>query len=439
MLLVSSMNIDPDRRGSFADGAVIAFVVGVIAVVAGGFDERLRALLAEPLIVGLGLISASVLGGALSGKVVGASRTRAVAISLVYGLAVPAIVALLIAFPVAPIALGFSMLAWPITIPAALAWLALLRLQAGRLRGRREARSALAVVLAAALLAVRFTQPLTTTSAAGAACITFPGERIVSLAWSPDGEWLGLGSERDYAEGVIRLVEQRTGRVVELARGPNVSVSSGIAVGPGGETTYIVDAQGASVAPQDEEWSAWTASPASAPRRLTYLPTPALFDLTWTPDGVAAVLAVDPTSWTEIHRLVWLRANTPPADSLEPIDPETATRYPVLSPLLTPDPKELNIQVGGKERRVPWPEDAAGDVSVTPNGAYIVFHARKLSADAERELYNHLVAQSTATGDRVVLAEEEAWEARLSTRSVAYLTFPANKGNSACVKDAPAG
>lgn len=289
-----------------------------------------------------------------------------------------------------------------------------------------------------ALLAVRFTQPLTSTSAAGAACITFPGERIESLAWSPDGEWLGLASERE-AEGIIRLVEQRTGRVVELARGPHISVLSGIAVGHGGETTYIVDAQGASVAPQDEEWSAWTVSPGSATRRLTCLPTPALYDLTWTPDGAAAVLAVDPTSWSEIHRLVWLRANAPPADSLEPIGPETAARYPVLSPLLTSDAKELNIQVGGEERRVPWPEDAAGDVSVTPDGEYIVFHARRPSSDAERELYSHLVSQSTATGDRVVLAEEEAWEPRLSTRSVAYLSFPAYKGNGACVKGAPGG
>ena len=438
MLVVSSMNIGRVRRASFVDGAMVAFVVGVIAVLVGGFDDRLRALLAEPILVGLGLVSASILGGALSGKVINASRTRAIAISLIYGLAVPASVALLIALPVAPIALGFSMLAWPITIPAAFAWLVLLRLQARRERGRREARSALAFVLAVALLAFRFTQPLTSTSAAGATCITFPGERIESLAWSPDGEWLGLASERD-AEGIVRLVEERTGRVVELARGPHVSVLSGIAVGPGGETTYIVDAQGASVAPQDEEWSAWTASPSSAPRRLTYLPTPALFDLTWTPDGIAAVLAVDPTSWSEIHRLVWPRANTSPADALEPIGPETAARYPVLSPLLTSEPKELNIQVGGEERRVPLPDDAAGDVSVTPDGAYIVFHARKLSADAERELYSHLVSQSTATGDRVVLAEEEAWEARLSTRSVAYLTFPANKGNSACVKGAPIG
>lgn len=438
MLLVSSMNNGRAGRGSFAGGALVAFVVGVIAVLVGGFDERLRALLAEPILVGLGLVVASILGGALSGKVINVSRTRAVAISLIYGLAVPASVALLIALPVAPIALGFSMLAWPITIPAALAWLVLLRLQARRERGRREARRAVAFGLAVALLAVRFTQPLTSTSAAGAACITFPGERIESLSWSPDGEWLGLASERD-AEGIIRLVEQRTGRVVELARGPNVSVSSGIAVGPGGETTYIVDAQGASVAPEDEEWSAWTASPASAPRRLAYLPTPALFDLTWTPDGVAAVLAVDPTSWSEIHRLVWVRANTLPADSLEPIGPEAAARYPVLSPLLTAEPKEVNIRVGGEERRVPWPDDAQGDVSVTPDGAYLVFHARKLSADAERELHSHLVAQSTATGDRVVLAEEEAWEARLSTRSVAYLTFPAYEGNSACAKDAPAG
>jgi hypothetical protein len=421
---------------SFVDGALLAFVVGVIAVLAGGLDEQLRALLGEPLIVGLGLVTVTILGGALSDKVIEASRTRAVGIALLYGQAVPAIVALLIAFPLAPIAIGFSVLAWPITIPAALGWVALLRLQTQQARGRRALRGAIAVVLAGALLGLRFTQPVTSISAAGAACISFPGERIENLAWSPDGEWLGLASERDDAEGIIRLIEQRTGRVVELARGPHLSVSSGIAVGPDGVTTYIVDAQGALVPPQDEEWSAWTASPSAAPHRLTYLPTPALFYFTWTPDAVAAVLTVDPTSWSEIHRLVWLRANTPPADSLEHIDPETAARYPVLSPLLTSEPKELNIQVGGEQRRVPWPDDAAGDVSVTPDGAYLVFHARKLSADDD-ELCSHLVAQSTATGDRTVLAQDEAWQARLSTRGIAYLTFPTDEGNMACVKGGP--
>jgi hypothetical protein len=70
---------------SFVDGALLAFVVGVIAVVAGGLDEQLRALLGEPLIVGLGLVTVSILGGALSGKVIEASRTRAVGIALLYG------------------------------------------------------------------------------------------------------------------------------------------------------------------------------------------------------------------------------------------------------------------------------------------------------------------------------------------------------------------
>jgi hypothetical protein len=344
-------------------------------------------------------------------------------------------VAAVIAFPVAPIAIAYSTTAWPMTVPAALTWMVLLRLQARHQIHGSNARRALAVALAAGLLFVGFTQPIMTISTAGAHCIAFPGERTQSLAWSPDADWLGLASGQDDGQGVIRVVEQRTGRVVELDRGLQVEVLSGIAVGPGGETTYVVDDEPGSTEAIGP--SIWQASPAVARHRVLTVPTPAVFDLTWTPLGVAAVLAYDLVDG-EVHRLVWLRASPSPGESLERVDAATIARYPVLSLAALPERStDLTVRVGTENRRVPLPADALGDATVTEDGRYVVFNARKVSADGERVLYDRVVAQSTVTGERIVLADEPGWEAQLSAGHVAYLTFPSDKGNSACIADAP--
>jgi hypothetical protein len=418
-----------------ADGAVIAFVVGAVALALGETTEQFRALVEERALASLGLVVASVLGAVLSNRVVRGDRWQAVAGSLAFGAAVPAIVAAVIAFPIAPIAVGYSMTAWPLTIPAGLAWMVLLRLQVRLEVHGSNWRRALAVALAGALLFVGFTQPVMTTSAAGAHCIAFPGEWTEALAWSPDAGWLGLASAQDDGQGVIRVIERTTGRVIELDRGLQVSVLSGIAVGPGGETTYLVDEEPES--PEAIGPSIWQASPAVARHRVLTLRTPAVFGLTWTPLGVAAVLAYDLVDG-EVHRLVWLRASRSPSEALERVDAATIARYPVLSLAALPERStEPTVRVGTKNHRVPFPSDALGDATVTDDGRYLVFDARKVSDDGERVLYDRVVAQSTVTGERVVLADEPGWEAQLSAGHVAYLTFPSDKGNSACIADAP--
>lgn len=438
MLLVSSTQKPARELGPSARGAVAAFIAGAVGVLVGGRIDHLRLLLAEPPIAALGLLVACGTGALLARRVIRARLSTAIAFTLAYGVVVPAVVAAVVALPVAPIAVGLSVLAWPVTIPAALAWLALLRWARSHDRLRSFPIAGLVCAFATVLLALGFTQPATSVSAARAQCLSFPGERIGALAWSPDGEWLGLGSESD-AEGIVRVIEWRSGRVIELARGPYIqAASSGIAVGPGGATTYLLDAQGASVLPQDEDWSLWTASPSESSHRLADLPTPALFNLTWTSDGIAAVQTVDPTTWTEVNRLVWVRPDVPVAEALEPIQPERILRQPVLAPLVAQGPGgAMVIRTRGGDRKVAWPTDASGEVSVTGDGAFLVFHARALTADGERELYSHLVAQSTETAKRVVLAEEETWDPHLVARRVAYLTFPAFDGNSVCVKDVP--
>jgi len=434
MLVVSSMK-EPKRVAAFVDGAVIAFVVGSVALALGEATQQLRALVEERPLASLGLAIASGLGAVLSNRIVRGDRWQAVAASIAFGVAVPAIVSVVIALPVAPIAIVYSMAAWPITVPAAFAWMVLLRLQARHNSHGSNARRALAVALAAALLFVGFTQPVMTTSAAGAHCIAFPGERTRALAWSPDADWLGLASSQDDGQGVVRVVERTTGRVIELDRGMQVDLLSGIAVGPGGVTTYLVDDEPGST--NSTGPSIWQASPDLPRRRVLTLPTPALFDLTWTPLGVAAVQRYDVVEG-EVHRLVWLRASSTPGESLERVDAATIARYPVLSLAALPDlSTELTIQVGTERRRVPLPTDALVNATVTDDGRYLVFHVRKVSTDGGRVLYDQVVAQATGTGERVVLADEAGWEPHLSAGHVAYLTFPSDKANSACFANAP--
>ena len=228
MLLVSINNLaDESWR---LQGAAAAFLVGSLAVVLGAVNDQLRTLLTEPVIVVLGLGVATLLGAGLANWAVVRPLRTAVPIGIGYGMVVPMIVAALIALPLAPIAAVFAIIAWPVTIPTALAWLALLRWGRSRAKLTLVPSVSAAIVLAAVMLVIRFTQPGTMVSAETGTCVTFPGERIAEIAWSPDGEWLGVGSEGD-AVGTVRLIEQATGRIIELARGPYVDVTAGLAVG----------------------------------------------------------------------------------------------------------------------------------------------------------------------------------------------------------------
>ncbi len=412
---------------------VAAFIVGSLAVILGdGASDVVQVLLMEPGIVVIGLAVAAGLGGGLGVKVVQRPLVGAIGVAIGYGALVPVIVAVVIALPFAPIAALVAVVAWPVTIPAALAWLALIRWDRSRRRLSTSATAATAVVLSITLLVIRFTLPAVTVSGEAGQCLTFPGENITTIAWSPDGEWLGVGSEAD-GGGIVRVIDQGSNKMSELARGPFVHAFSGVAVGPGGETTYLVHAQPV-VGAEDEGAQLWRASPAQAARPFADLPTPGLVDFTWTPDGIAAVQWVDPVTFAETHRLVWVRPNTPAADVFDPIAPDRILDHPVLA--LLADPQHgapITVRTPSGDRTVEWPEDAAEEASVTADGAFLILQVLAFTPDVVDEEYGRIVAQSTETGQRVVLLQGEGRAPELAGGRLAYLT-PDYPGNTVCVK-----
>ncbi|HXI79553.1 MAG TPA: hypothetical protein VNM34_01915, partial [Verrucomicrobiae bacterium] len=71
---------------------MIAFVVGSVALALGEATQQLRALVEERPLASLGLAIASGLGAVLSNRIVRGDRWQAVAASIAFGVAVPAIV-----------------------------------------------------------------------------------------------------------------------------------------------------------------------------------------------------------------------------------------------------------------------------------------------------------------------------------------------------------
>jgi hypothetical protein len=143
---------------------------------------------------------------------------------------------------------------------------------------------------------------------------------------------------------------------------------------------------------------------------------------------------VDPVTWTETHRLVWVRPNTPVADAFDPIAPGALLRHPVLAPLLDPLPMApIRIRTPSGDRVIEWPEDALDEASVTADGAFLLLEVLVFTADMDDEAYGRIVAQSTETGQRVVLLEGEGRAPRLAAGRLAYLT-PDYPYNTVCVK-----
>jgi hypothetical protein len=172
------------------------------------------------------------------------------------------------------------------------------------------------------------------------------------------------------------------------------------------------------------------------------MPTPAFAHLTWTEAGIAAIQWVDPIAWTETYALVWAIPRAPGDLAFAQIGPDAILPFPILAPLESPTPgaRPMRIQTPVGFREIAWPRDAAGDVggtgdvSVTRDGAFLVYHARALSADSTRELYDQVVAVSTTTGAQTVLANEPGWNPQVASDQVAYVTFP-DPGNQVCVKE----
>lgn len=416
-------------------GAVAAVVSGSVMTWLARWANDVAPLTNLPLLILPGLIAAAWLGAAFAARAVAAPRFPAVLLALAVGLLAPAIVAGVVVLPLAPIAILFSPMAWPLTMPAALGWLVLVRWPGTRTRLDRPAFAVVALALSGMLLGIRYTQPFQTTGPGGGRCISFPGESIETIGWSPDGEWVGIGSERSYAEGYVRALRASTGEVLELAHGADVQAMWGLAVGPAGEISYLVVDVFTAEADPLQGAAIWVAGPGVAARTVAALPTAAVAGITWTPDGIGGVLTVDPETQEEIHRPVWIRTAGDVADLVPMTEVEAAS--PAMATLMQTYQESIRLDVGSVVREIPWPVDASGSIVVSSDGTELIFEAWRLTDDGE-EQYDHLVAQSVATGQRVVLLEAQGREARVAGHRLAYIDPGAFTDDRLCVVDLPA-
>ena len=417
-------------------GAAAAVVAGALVTWLTRSSDAIGPFAGIPIVVGLGLVVSAVLGSMLARRAVAARPLPAVLTGLALGVLVPALVAAVVALPFAPIAVFVSPKLWPLTVPAGLVWLLLLRWPPSRDRLQTPVVAALAIMLSGALIVVRFTEPIWTAGAAGGSCVTFPGERIEALEWSPNGDWLWIGSERDYTEGIVRVMNMATGEVTEVARGTSVRVTSGLAIDPAGTVTFLdfvfADPE---VYPFGIS-SLWEAAPGLAARKIATLPTLGIVDLTTTPDGIGGLLTIDDGSGDMTRQAVWIRTEFDPA-ALEPMPDEKAAE-PAMATLLQLHQESIRLNVGGVPTAIPWPADATGSVAVSQDGTELIYQAFRLTDDGEQVQYHHLVAQSIATGERRVLVEEATWEARVAGRRLAYVVAPAFSDNRLCLVEMPA-
>jgi hypothetical protein len=416
-------------------GAVAAVLSGSVVTWLAREANDVAVLTNLPVLILLGLLAAAFLGAAFAARTIAAPPFPAVLLAFAVGLLSPAIVAGVVVLPLAPIAILFSPIAWPITMPAALGWLVLVRWPRTRTRLDRPGFAFVALALSGVLLGLRYTQPFESTGPGGGSCIAFPGESIETIAWSPDGEWLGIGSERSYAEGHVRVLRASTGDVLELAHGDTVQAAWGLAVGPAGEISYlVVDVFTAETDPLHGA-AIWVAAPGVPAQKVAALPTAAVSRITWTPDGVGGLLMLDPRTHREIQRPVWVRTSGDVAELVPMTDAEAAT--PAMATLLESYQESIRLNVDGVVREIQWPPDATGSIVVSPDGTQLIFEAWRLTAAGERE-YDHLVAQSVATGQRAVLLEAQGWEARVAGDRLAYIESAAFTDNRLCVVDLPA-
>src|SRR5262245_4790369 len=120
----------PVTRPGRLGGAVAAVIAGVASMAATRVIDVAGPLGALPPLQLLGVGVAVLYGAWLAPAAQQAKRPGAVVLGLAYGAIVPATVAAVLTIaapPIVPIAVAVSVVAWPLTMPAALAWLALVR------------------------------------------------------------------------------------------------------------------------------------------------------------------------------------------------------------------------------------------------------------------------------------------------------------------------
>jgi hypothetical protein len=428
MLLVDSMKREEDH---FLLGAASAVIAGTLVTYIHGFSGLAGELLSEPALVSFGMLFAALGGGILARRAIVGALVDAIGIGLLLGLIVP-VGAGGIAFPLLGV-IGAPVM-WPATVPAGVAWVFIVRALADRPARDQVVRIVAALILVIGALGIRYTEPAWISIPDGAGCLSFPREYVGSLAWSPDGAWLAIGSSHREAGGIVRLIDPKTERILELVRAPGIDIESGLAVGPTGDTAYLqraLDSWGAGPGANDPPWSVMIASPTGAPRQHADLPTAAVQDLTYTRDGIAGVLTWDPeTEAGGVDRLVWIDAGTSVTDRLREVTAAEAARHPVLAPMLGPENETLRIATPIGTRLVQRP-NASGDVSVTRDGREVVY---VLWVPIGETTQDEVHGVSTETGHHRILAvDHELDDARLAGGWLAYRTT-AYPTNSVCLK-----
>jgi hypothetical protein len=435
MLPVNSTKVE-DRY--FVVGAACAVIAGCLVAFIDGFGGVPGVLLSEPRVVALGLTVAAIGGGLLARRIVDAPLVRALFIALLLGVAVPIVTGAIVVLPFAPFGAVAGREMWPVTVPAGLMWMIAVRSLARRPAPPRQSiRVGIAFSLALVLLLIRYTQPAWVNSSDGTRCLSFPGEEIGSIAWSPDGLWLGIGSSRDFNLGIIRVLERSTGRIFDLAAGTGIDTNlAGVAVGPGGMTAYLdapIEPGGEPGRPTPIHASIVVVSPDSPPRRYAELPGPAIADLTYTEDGIATVVWLDPeTGEVDVDRPVWIEEGSTPQDRLREITPDEAIRQPVLAPLMRRQAESMTIRTPSSKREIPRPV-VDGTFSVTGDGREVLFVVTDPNSEERRD---EVVAMSTVTGRRQILATTEtADDPQIAGGWLAYRTAVV-EAKSACLKPA---
>lgn len=428
MLLVDSMKREDDR---FVLGATSAVISGSLVAFVVRQADFAGELLDEPLLLGIGLFFAGLGGGILARRVIGVPWMDALANGILLGLLVPVATGGIVATIFAPIGMIVGTIMWPATVPAGLLWTVIVRGLADRPTFDQAARGVLALALSLALLAVRYTQPAWRGPIDGLRCLSFPGEDIASIAWTPDGSLLAIGSMPSYDEGVIRLLDPRTGTVHELARGPAIVPEYGrLAVGPNGTTYYMeprdvpLDFEPGDPVPPSE---VFVVSRGAAPRHYTWVPALSIRDWRYTTDGIAGVLTWDPqTDEHDIDRLVWIDEGASADDRLREVSLEEAGRHPTLAPLIRPDDASLTVLTPNGTRVVQRP-GTFGDVRTSADGTSIVY---PLTINIGGEYHDEIHVISIETGRQHVHAVElEVDDAHMAGGSLAYRTteYDSNK------------
>ena len=407
--------MDRDLTATRLAGGGSALLAAGVAIVAARYLDLAGPLATTPVLLLLGLGYATLFGAYLAPRIVRADVGVAFMLALLYGVLVPAAVAASV-LPVPPfvlLALFFSATAWPLTLPAAAAWAALIRTARWRAVVNRPTGALLAAILATLLVGWRFTAPLTTGSVATELCTSFPGERIEAIALSPHGAWLAIASERNYVESTIRTLDTATGHLAVVASGADVNAFR-LAVDDLGNVTYLAAAPLGSPAYDREEQVILVSSDGNA-RLLGTVPNGVL--LVGTPDGLAATVEPPPEGIQRRHA-VWVRA-TPSGIDLIPFREDELARYPEVGAEVLEE-MTFPVRLPSGLYHVARPTDSEYAFTFTPDHRYLVFEAIGLTVAGELAS-QQVVAQSVVSGERLVLRNGAASEARVAGDRLAYL------------------